>query len=174
MYFNKHKMKSALFLKQFEYAIPPSALALVSLKDNHIVAQFLQLMHVVFDFEDGIMKLEGNWQFMMSSNKHNEANWFTCHRDRVKIEAAIFPALPINLCDPASDGLVLPIEGNINDGESIGACSGLIVIDNVRGKDGLCSNQWNISFYIYDLQFDYCEISFRIPVYQSEINELNN
>ena len=161
-------------LKQFNYSIPSSALALAGRKQNYIVAEHLPLMKVAIDFENGVLKLEGDWQFMMASNKHNEASWFGHHRERVVIEATIYPAVTIDLTDPECDGLVFPLEGNIKDRNHPGSCSGLLVMDNVRGNNGLMGNHWNISLYLYDAQFDDCEIKFKLPFYQSLINENNN
>jgi hypothetical protein len=166
-------MKHLLLLKRFEYIIPASAFALAFVNKNHAVGEHLPLMKVNIDFENGNLKLEGDWQFMMASNKHNEPGWFTSHRDRVKIETAIYPALPINLTDHKSDGLVFPLEGSIKDGDCFSSCSGLLVIDNVRGYNGLISDKWNISFYLYDLQFD-CEIKFKLPLYSLPGDRDNN
>ena len=92
-------MKKQFLLREFRYSIPSAALVVSATKDNHVVAEHLPLMSVCFDFEKGEIKLEGDWQFMMATNKHNEANWFTCHRNRVKITADISGVSPINLCD---------------------------------------------------------------------------
>ncbi|MEP7374273.1 MAG: hypothetical protein ABI675_12835 [Chitinophagaceae bacterium] len=167
-------MKKSSLLKQFNYSIPSSALVLTGMKQNHIAAEHLPLMNVAIDFENGILKLEGDWPFMIASNKHNEASWFGHHRERVKIETTIYPAFAIDLNDPESDGLVFPLEGNIKDGNQPGSCSGLLVIDNVRRNNGLIGNHWNISFYLYDAQFDDCEIKFKLPLYQTLFNENNN
>lgn len=167
-------MKQPVLLKQFEYTIPASALALAVVNKNHIVAEHLPLMKVTIDFENGVLKLQGDWQFMMAANKHNEASCSRYHRERVNIEASVYPELIINLSDPSSDGLVLPVEGSIKDGNFLSSCSGLIVIDNVRGFNELISSQWSISFYLYDLQFDECEIKFKLPLYQTSCNENNN
>ena len=156
-------MKEQILLKQFEYSIPPSVNALTGIK-RKVVAEDLLLMKVVIDFEKGSLELEGDWQFMMASNKQHEASWFKYHRERVKIETTISPASAINLNDPCSDGLMFPLEGNIKDGMYLSACSGMLVVDNVRGSDDTISNQWNISCYIQDNQMDDCEINFNLPV----------
>lgn len=163
-------MKQQILLKQFEYAITVSSMALATVKDTHRVAEHLPLMKVNIDFENGILKLEGDWNFMMASNTHNESSWFTCHRERVKIETGIYSDTKIDLHDPYCDGLVFPLEGSIKDGNCLGTCTGLLVIDNIRGSNGLISTQWNISFYLYDAQFDDYEIKFKLPVYSMEIN----
>lgn len=167
-------MKKQFILKEFKYSIPSGTPVICATKDNYVVAGHLPLMRVFFDFENGKMKLEGDWQYMMAANKHNETNWFTCHSNRVKITADILKPAPVNLNDKETDGMVLPLDGLIDDGESIGGCSGLIIIDNVKGKKGRFSNQWDISFYMYDLQFEFCEIKFRIPVYMHAVKELEN
>ena len=158
-------MGKQILLKQFEYAIPASALALAGIKGKHIVAEHLALMKVNIDFENGTLALEGDWQFLMASNKHNEASWFRHRRERVKIETSLYPAFAINLNDEESDGLMCPLQGSIKDGNCIAECSGLLIVDNVRTHSGFLSNQWNISFYIYDMLFDKCEIRFTLPVF---------
>lgn len=162
-------MKKQLLLKQFEYSIPYSALVAAGVKSNHFFAEHLPLMKVTVDFENGKLKLDGDWRFMLAANKHNEASRFGCDRDRVKIETAIYPACVINLNDPYSNGLMFPLEGNINDGNSLSTASGLLILDNVTAGNGLMSNQWNTSFYIYDAAYNDCEIKFQLPVYIVEI-----
>ena len=167
-------MKKPILLKQFGYSIQPSVFALASVKKSHIVAEHMPLMKLVIDFENGDLKMEGDWHFMMTSNKHNESSWFDYHKGRVQIETAIYSSSVINLNDPENDGLVFPLDGHIRDGNYIGSCSGLLVLDNARGRNGLISDQWNISVYLYDLQFNDCEIKFKLPVYTAKANRNNN
>lgn len=167
-------MKKPILLKQFRYSIPPSVIALAGIKKNHIVAEHLPLMKVAVDFENGNLKLEGDWHFMMASNKYNEAGWSDYHRGRVQIETAIYASLAIDLNDPENEGLAFSLEGTIKDGNCLGSCSGLLVLDNARGLNGLISDQWNISFYLYDLQFNDCEIKFKLPVYTATDNKNSN
>jgi hypothetical protein len=167
-------MKEELLLKEFQYTIPASLLAFKGVKNNYLVAEHLPLMQVTVNFEEGELKLEGDWRFMMAANRHNEPGWLIYHRERVEIETAIYSSLVIDLNDRYTDGLVFPLEGSIQDGDSLHSCSGLLVTDNVRGSDGLIGNQWNISFYLYDAQFDDCKIKFKLSIYQTSLNENNN
>ena len=167
-------MKKTQLLKQFEYSIPVNAIALAGSDKHHIAISHLPLMKVFIDFEKGELKLEGDWSFMIMANDHNQFTWSRYHRDRVKIETAIYPAFPINLGDHYSDGLVFVMEGSIKEGNTIGACSGLLVIDNNREENGLISNSWAISFYLYDLQADDSEIKFKLPIHQVSGKELSN
>ena len=167
-------MKQSILLKQFEYSIPASSFAIAGLGKQYAIAGHLPLMKVFIDFEKGKLYLEGDWQFMIAANTHSKPGWSGYHRERVKIETAVYPAMSVNLDDHNSDGLVFPMEGIIQDGSIINSCSGLLVIDNIRSESGLISKNWNISFYIYDAQFDDCEIKFKLPLFQYNGDEVNN
>ena len=167
-------MKKPTLLKQFKYSIPPSVIALAEANKNHITTEHLPLMKVVIDFENGNLKLQGDWHFMMASNKYNEPGCSNNHKERVQIETTIHASSPINLKDPENDGLVFPMDGTIKDGNSLGACSDLVVLGNVRGLNGLISDQWNISFYLYDQQFNDCEIKFKLPIFITSDSENKN
>jgi len=106
-------MKEPMFLKRFGYTIPSSVVALMAIKKNHMVAEHLPLMKVVIDFENGNLKLEGDWLFLMASNKYNEVRCSYHHRERVQIEATIYASAPINLDDTENNALVFPLEGTI-------------------------------------------------------------
>ena len=149
-------------------------LALAGIKGKHIVTEHLALMKVNIDFENGTLALEGDWQFLMASNKHNEAVWFSHHRERVKIETSLYSGFAVDLNDEDSDGLMYALKGSIKDGNCIAECTGLLIVDNVRTHYGFISNQWNISFYIYDTVFDECEIRFKLPLYIPGINSIFN
>jgi hypothetical protein len=164
-------MKRPMLLKRFEYSILSSSIPFAGAGKNYAVSGHLPLMKVIIDFEQGNLKLEGDWRFMMSSNEYNEASWFTYHKGRVQIETDVCASSIINLGDPGSDGLVFPLDGSIKDGNAVFSCSGLLVLDNARGINGLAGNQWDISLYLYDLQFDNCEIKFRLPVFVNGCSE---
>lgn len=163
-------MTKQTLLKRFSYSVPAPEFPFTGLKRNHVTNEHLPLMKVAIDFENGILRLEGDWQFMMASNKHNEASLFTHHRKRVKIETSVCPALAINLNDQYNDGLLFVLNGSIKESTCLSACSGLLLIDKVYGSNDSISNQWNISFYLYDVQFDNCEIKFKLPVYARRVN----
>ena len=167
-------MKKPVLLKRFEYSILPSVVALAGVNKNYIVAEHLPLMKVTIDFENGKLNLEGDWHFMMASNTHSEPNWCDYHKGRVQIETGLTDSFTINLIDPRNDGFMFPMEGSIKDGNYLGSCSGLLVLDNVRALNGLISDHWNISFYLYDLQFNDCEIRFKLPIFITEADGNKN
>jgi hypothetical protein len=146
----------------------------MAVKKNHIVAEHLPLMKVVIDFENGNLKLEGDWLFLMASNKYNEVRCSHNHRERVQIEATIYASAPINLDDTENNALVFPLEGTIKDADYLTACSGLLILDSVPGFHKSTGSQWNTSFYLYDLQFDNCEIKFKLPIYTTICDKNSN
>jgi hypothetical protein len=168
-----NKMKTALLLRQYMYSIPASPMVLPATRKNPNLgfADCLQLMKIAFDFERGRLKLEGDWKFMVAANKENKAGPFDSLRERVFIDATIYPAVPINLSDCESDGLLFPLEGSANDGLELSSCSGLVCIESGCLTHG---PQWNISFYIYDSQFENVEIKFTVPVYVNTQMTTNN
>ena len=167
-------MKKPMLLKQFRYSIPPSVFALMGIKKDHIVAEHLPLMKLLIDFENGTLKLEGDWHFLMASNKYNDARCFNNHRERVQLDTTIPASSPINLSDPENNCLVFPLDGTIKEGDYLTACSGLLILDSVPGFHKRTGSQWTISFYLYDLQFDNCEIKFKLPVYTTSSDKNSN
>jgi len=69
-------LKKHLLLQKFDYTIPSSAMVCAEVKQYHIVADHLPLMKVCIDFETGALKLEGDWQFMLATNKYNGTKGF--------------------------------------------------------------------------------------------------
>jgi hypothetical protein len=167
-------MIKKILLRQFEYSIPPCVNTIAGIKQNHIVDEDLPLIKVVIDFENGNLKLEGDWHFMMSSNKYNEASCFNNHKERVKVETTIYASSPINLNATDKNGWIFPLDGTIKDADYLAACSGLLILDTVPSSAEQTGSQWNISLYLYDQQFDDCEIKFKWPLYTTTSNENRN
>ncbi len=159
--------------KQFNYCVSPAALP-AKYSENKSACIPSSLVNVNIDFEHENFKLEGDWQYMISSNKHAEENWFDCHKQRVSVEANIYPGLAIDLTDDKNDGLVFIIEGIIKDETNTGNCTGLLVLDKEIAIDEPTINKWNLSFYLYDNTNSDCEIAFKLPVYGRQANNYVN
>jgi hypothetical protein len=163
-----------MILSQYEYSIPASPLVLTGLKKSNSFSEQKSLIKIRIDFVEGKFRLDGDWQFMMTSNKNNESIWLSCHRERVTIATDIYPTLAINLEEPDIDGVLFSLQGSIADDNSISFCSGLLAIDNVHNGNDFVKDQWNISFYLYDSRFEDCEISFKLPVYVDKNKSYKN
>jgi hypothetical protein len=157
-------MTTQTILKQLDYTIPVSSMALSLLPTNQTYAWHLPLMKLNVDFEQGTLFMEGDWSYLVLSNRNNDAKNHYKGRGRVQIESYIYSSQPINLKDVGSDGLMLPIEGVIKDGLSTGSCSGMLIIDNDRTRHGMISNNWSIHVYLYDPQFNDTEIKCKLSL----------
>ena len=168
-------MKNTVLFKTFNYAIVPAKeIAGLELTSKQPEDKQVPLVNIDIDFEQENFRLEGDWQYMMASNRHAEKNWFTCHHQRVSIEASIYPGISIDLSDDNNDGLVFIIEGTIRDQETTDSCSGLLVLDKRTGGNETTAGKWDISFYLYDIAHDNCEIAFRFPVHGRRPSDLLN
>jgi len=168
-------MQTQNTLSNFEYVVIPSVSMVSFVKTaRHPVAGHLPLMMVKINFKDGKLILEGDWHFLVASNRQANPYWFSLHSGRVGIEADIYPAGVVDLDDHNNDGLVFPVEGIIKDGSSSNSCSGLIMLDRIKTMTEVSTHEWNISFYLYDYEVDNCEIKFKLPVYTTSDNWNNN
>ncbi len=156
-------MKKPVPLKLYLYSIPASSgvVSATTKKITKTAAEHAPLLKVAFDFEHGHLRLEGDWQYLVTSSKHSKASWLNYHRERVYINAALYPAYPINLNDDATDGLVFTLQGNIEDGGHTAPCSGLLSIERIWENYG---PRWTISCSLYDLAFVNCEIKINLPI----------
>ena len=167
-------MKKPVLFKTFSYAVVPAAEIMNNVPaENQAAGKPASLVNVDIDFEQENFRLEGDWQYMMASNRHAEQTWFACHQQRVSIEASIFPGITIDLADDNNDGLVFIIEGIIRDEGTADTCSGLLVLDKTASGHET-PGKWDISFYLYDNAHGDCEIAFRFPVYGRGANDLLN
>ncbi|HMF72070.1 MAG TPA: hypothetical protein VK616_11370 [Flavitalea sp.] len=168
-------MQTQNIISSFEYtAVPSVTMASFVKTARRPVAGHLPLMLVKINFKDGKLILEGDWHFLVASNKHTNPYWFSLHSGRVGVVADIYPAGVIDLDDYNNDGLVFQMEGIIKDGSSLNSCSGLIVLDKIRTSTGISTHKWDISFYLYDYEVNNCEIKLKLPVYTTNDNRNNN
>lgn len=169
-------MNGKLPLSTFEYNIIPSVVAMPggSRKQEYTIARYLPLFSIRVDFEKGILNAEGDWYYMVSSNKQSELHWYSFYKGRVSVEAKLHKVFTISLEDNRTDGMVFPFKGKIRDEAISNSCSGLIVINRDNIDESRPADEWSVILYFYDYQFNSCEIIFKLPLYIRAINaELN-
>jgi hypothetical protein len=132
--------------------------------------QQLPLLNVTIDFENGTLNVEGDWQYLMQLNGYSKRDWFTKSRERVQINMNIRGRLPVALAEIDEDGLLLPLDGMLNDHYGAGNCTGLLVIDTVGMYSAAVNNDWNISLYLYDRQQNNMEFTIKVPVLTGAAN----
>lgn len=173
MAIKRHNMKPVLPLKRYEYSIPAAPFVASALpgKNNKDFPEHRQLLRVVFDFENGRLRLEGDRRFIMATDESNEVDSLPSHKERLSIKATILPSMVINLNDERNNELVFALEVCINDKKLPDYCSGLMIV----GKDwNGCEPQWNIALYLYNFHASDCEIKFNLPVFVMPPGNCNN
>ncbi|MBX9784296.1 MAG: hypothetical protein K2X48_13480 [Chitinophagaceae bacterium] len=168
------RMHQTAILQKFEYSIPATIYKMWGANEEYFPAQYQPLMSVRIDFVKGLL-LEGNWQFMVKANKHNADKWITSHRGRVQMDLSFSSSFAVELNNQTDEGFVFPMDGYLNDFQSLTELTGLLIIEKCSRTSGVITNQWNVSFYWYDCGFDVCEIKFCLPVYVNDmVDETNN
>jgi hypothetical protein len=152
-------MKKMLPLRKIEYSVPIAAKSTRHVAvDGEIGHEHPAiLLNVQIDFQSGQFQLEGNWRFIMSSNKHSEKHWFRLHRDRVKFTGTVFPGQAIDLSE-ATTGAAYAVEGMLSDGDSTAEYSGLLLLDQVKKNKTPGTQCWQLNLYLYNSESDDCEI----------------
>jgi hypothetical protein len=164
-------MKKELILRKYDYIMPASSFTFASLDLRPDKTFTDHPVKLEIDFEKGYVNLQGNLRFMIAVNDHNEVVYTADNRERVKIETTIFQSQPVDLNDYRNDGLVLLLISNKENFSD--QYSGLLVFDNIRGANGLISNQWTVSIYLYS-ESDAYEIKFKLPLFTSVFSNCNN
>jgi hypothetical protein len=167
-------MENSNRLRRFQYSVSSSALAVLeeNLPEQH--SDRRPLLNVVIDFEKGDLSLDGCYAFIMAFNQQDRLQRRRPKAERLKIHAALHPACSLDLHDPLSNGTVCTLKGIISDEHCRSLCSGLLVIDTMGEKLGLYQEQWNIKFFLYDIQFDNCELQFKLPLFLHAFNDNDN
>jgi hypothetical protein len=167
-------MKQMLPLRTIEYNVPSpaeSASLPAGRKMQHEHPD--HLLKVQIDFQSGQFQMEGNWDFIMGSNSQAEQHWFGFHRQRVRLNATIYPGEAIDLAD-ASTGAAFAIEGMLSDQDGEIEYAGLLLMDPVKENKTPGTKCWNISLYLYNNESDDCEIKLKWPFYAAaRFAELN-
>ncbi|HXB06738.1 MAG TPA: hypothetical protein VNW04_06475 [Puia sp.] len=92
----------------------------------------------------------------------------------IKVKTTIYPGVGVDLSDKMSDGLVFSLEGVLEDGKTVNACSGLLVLYcSPEWKDSNATD-WHLAIYLYDDYDDEREIKLNLTMWPLAGNpELN-
>lgn len=166
-------MTAPLQLLKYEYSMQPAAVASV-LGNKHIyINQTLPVIHVKIDFENGKMLLEGDWQYMVKSNKHNYPVLMDLYAERVQMDLKLYTDAEITKTT-GSDTL-FHLEGVLKNSTTTTYLSGLLILETHPSSTIKHHLQQSVTFYIYVSGIDFCEIRFRFPLFiNTTINEFNN
>ncbi|MBO9203943.1 MULTISPECIES: hypothetical protein [Niastella] len=149
-------------LMKVTYMVPSSTLRSSSKR--------LPLLSLTLDFNNGSLNLDADWQYLMQLNGHSKREWFTRSRERVQIAMNIRGNQPVDLAEITEEGLLLPLDGILNDHYGAASCTGLLVIDTVGMYSGAVNNDWDISIYLYDRQQNNMEFKVKVPLLTGATN----
>lgn len=158
-------MEQLVVFKKFFYFVPSSSCSLDLLKRRKIFSSKLPLLKLMVDFESGVLNLEGDWQYLIQWYCRKVPGGFNFYHDRIHIQAAILEAQAIDPAGSASDGLVLPLEGFIDDGADSSSCSGVLILDKPAAANG--NGEWDISICFNDLLRHEAQIRLRFTLVET-------
>lgn len=166
-------MQEPVLLSRFEYAMLSSTIT-VSSRDGLEKYPFgsqVPLVSIKIDFEKGDFWLEGNRQFMLFSRKTRKVRELVSQQERVRVESSLFPGSVIDLSDRSNDGLFFTMDGSILYGGMLKTCTGLMLLENIRNKQGDFTRHWSIAFNLHVITQKEYELKFKIPVLQKDEQE---
>jgi hypothetical protein len=142
----------------------PSSIALTGRKnaEEPSFAEPQPSLELTIDFHTGNLQLESDWQFINAMNIYHASNSLPDKMEKVKFDLAV-------CLTQSEDGLVLPLEGGVEDENFSGPCSGLLSIDKIKG-----SNNLMLSIYLCDTRFYACEIKLELPIHEPAFEVCNN
>jgi hypothetical protein len=157
-------MNKLSLLKKFEYSLPASTVTVFDKQQTNGVAKHASLFKLRIDFVAGVLNFEGYRKYITITNFHEKSYLVNSISERLKIEMMISPATAINLNEPETDGMIFPMEGLIENANCLIPCAGFLMLDRVGIGRKYPEDLWNISCYIYDIQFTDFEINFKLPI----------
>jgi hypothetical protein len=157
-------MNNSSVLKKFEYSLPALTVPVSDKLQNNGVVKHLSLFKLRIDFVAGILNFDGYRKYITITNFHEKSYLVNSISERLKIEMMISPATAINLNEPETDGMIFPMEGLIENANCLIPCAGFLMLDRVGIGRKYPEDLWNISCYIYDIQFTDFEINFKLPI----------
>jgi hypothetical protein len=161
-------MEHQQLLRSFEYSIlhseDVSPRKSFFRRDKDRASASTPLVTVRIDFEHGNFFLEGSWKFMMASNKNVRQSRAARKRERVRVKSALYPSLPLDLADENNENFFFTLDGVIQDDAMLSSCSGMLIVQQIRYTDGGLTGEWMLTFYLYDVTENGCEIKFNLPM----------
>jgi len=126
-----YNMRHQLPLKRFEYCLadPGTTATGRNTRARRTFEMHFSLTSFEIDFEKASLSLVG---------------------ERIKLKASIFPGYGVDLTEATEEALIFSMEGILENGASIGTCSGLIVLQNIPEGDGRLGREWRLSIHLYD------------------------
>jgi len=168
-------MKRMLPLRSVDYKVPEATKSIRRVAADGESGQELppDLLNVKIDFQSGQLRLDGNWNFIISTNRYAEKHWFNLHGERITFNGTVFPGHAVELSD-AKTGAAFAVEGFLSDADTATEYTGLLLLDPAKTNKTPGTVCWNLSIYLYNSGSDDCEIKLGWSFYPAtEFSEWN-
>lgn len=124
----------------------------------------LPLAQVCVDFEDSKFSLECDMQFLIRYGSNQTHNLLRDCKRRAKVEMNIYPSFAIDLGFKAKRGLILLMNGTLQQGKERRDLEGELIIENIGKRSAQSTHAWQLSFWIID-KGKLMNLYYSIPVY---------
>ncbi|HMI59987.1 MAG TPA: hypothetical protein VK518_03740, partial [Puia sp.] len=135
-----------------------------SIRGGHFPGMYFQSANVDIDFEKKSLSLEGDSLLILGNSLMSKPVHPSARKKRVKVKATIYPGFAIDLSDTAEDDMVFSLKGIIEDGVTINACSGLLVLHSMTNRNAPGGREWHATVYMHDDHDDEREIKLKLPM----------
>lgn len=144
-------MKQQIPIKRFEYCTAERGTASGTrvVPDSRPVDTDFRLMTIDIDFEGRTLCLEG---ISKTESGQRRPRWARSgsNGEFIKVFATICPGPGSPLSGTTDDGLVLSLDGILEEGKKVSSCNGLLMLHCSAEKRGWLGGEWCLAVYLYD------------------------
>jgi hypothetical protein len=159
-------MKQQIPIKRFEYCTPDGGVTTGarSVPDSRLFGIDFRLMTMDIDFERRTLSLEG---ISRSGSGQRKKRRLRSGPDGefIKVFATICPGPGSSLFGTDEDGLVLSLDGVLEDSKTISSCNGLLTLHCAAEKPGWNGGEWCLTVYVYDDYNEQREINLNLTMW---------
>jgi hypothetical protein len=159
-------MKQQIPIRRFEYCTPEGGMTTGAraVPDSRPFDIDFRLVTMDIDFERRTLSLEG---ISKPGNGRRKKRRGQSGPDGefIKVFATICPGPGSSLSGTDDDGLVLSLDGVLEDSKMISSCNGLLMLHCSAEKEGWNGGQWCLSVYVYDDYNEQREISLNLTMW---------
>jgi hypothetical protein len=159
-------MKQQIPIRRFEYCTPEGGITTGAraVPDSRLFDIDFRLMTMDIDFERRTLSLEGISRPVNDRRKKRRARSGP-DGEFIKVFATICPGPGASLSGTDEDGLILSLDGVLEDSKTISSCNGLLTLQCAAEKPGWNGGEWRLTVYVYDDYNDQREINLNLTMW---------
>lgn len=159
-------MKQQIPIRRFEYCTPEGGITTGAraVPDSRSFNIDFRLMTMDIDFERRTLSIEGISRTGNGERKNRRAQ-SGADGEFIKVSATICPGAGFPLSGTDEDGLVLSLDGVLEDSKTISSCNGLLTLHCAAEKQGWNGGEWRLAVYVSDDYNDQREINLNLTMW---------